>query len=298
MQINRVDVYPSNSASKSFVEPANGYCGGCAFLDIDFGGEVFLESGVRQHLQVFDGRLLIEAVGITLEVFPVFTHDVIAISVADRRTGAVPITATLRTLRYETKYLGAQLEADARGHANTIQTRNQTARSRLIADEHRISLTQEFREGTYGCRSGVTVGFVGTPVAAEIVNETSVRLRTKGPAPSLILIGSAASFSNEENIAASADAQVDAVAGMDAASLRADSERWWHQFWQRGSLELHSKDGTAEFIQENYHYFLYLMASTSPGKFPAKFNGMLWNTGGDLRTWGAQHCVHQHQLLL
>jgi hypothetical protein len=31
------------------------------------------------------------------------------------------------------------------------------------------------------------------------------------------------------------------------------------------------------------------MAATSRGKFPPKFNGMLWNTGGDLRTWGAQH---------
>src|SRR5262249_23302823 len=30
-------------------------------------------------------------------------------------------------------------------------------------------------------------------------------------------------------------------------------------------------------------------ASTSRGKYPPKFNGMLWNTGGDLRTWGAQH---------
>ena len=39
----------------------------------------------------------------------------------------------------------------------------------------------------------------------------------------------------------------------------------------------------------DYHYFLYLMASSSRGKFPPKFNGMIWNTGGDLRTWGAQH---------
>jgi hypothetical protein len=31
------------------------------------------------------------------------------------------------------------------------------------------------------------------------------------------------------------------------------------------------------------------MASSSRGKFPPKFNGMLWNTGGDLRSWGAQH---------
>jgi hypothetical protein len=63
MQINRVDVYASNASSNSFVEPHNDYCGGCAFLEVDFGNEVFTESGVHQHLQVFDGRPLIEAAG-------------------------------------------------------------------------------------------------------------------------------------------------------------------------------------------------------------------------------------------
>ena len=42
-------------------------------------------------------------------------------------------------------------------------------------------------------------------------------------------------------------------------------------------------------MEQHYHYFLYLMASSSRGKFPPKFNGMIWNTGGDQRTWGAQH---------
>jgi hypothetical protein len=31
------------------------------------------------------------------------------------------------------------------------------------------------------------------------------------------------------------------------------------------------------------------MATTSRGKYPPKFNGMLWNTAGDLRAWGVQH---------
>jgi hypothetical protein len=31
------------------------------------------------------------------------------------------------------------------------------------------------------------------------------------------------------------------------------------------------------------------MAATSRGAFPPKFNGMLWNTAGDLRPWGTQH---------
>ena len=72
-------------------------------------------------------------------------------------------------------------------------------------------------------------------------------------------------------------------------ALAAESRTWWHAFWQRGYVHLSSADGEADLVERHYHYFLYLMASTSRGKFPPKFNGMLWNTGGDLRTWGAQH---------
>jgi hypothetical protein len=36
LQINRVDVFPSNCATNSFPERHSDYCGGCGFVDIDF----------------------------------------------------------------------------------------------------------------------------------------------------------------------------------------------------------------------------------------------------------------------
>src|SRR5689334_17143241 len=58
-QINRADVYANDSTSTSFFERHNDYCGGCAFLDIDFGaaGAPFPESGFPQRLSVYDGLL-------------------------------------------------------------------------------------------------------------------------------------------------------------------------------------------------------------------------------------------------
>src|SRR5580658_1753228 len=70
-QINRVDVYASNCASNSFFERHTDYCGGCGFVDIDFGsnGEApFPESGFPQHLSVYDGSLRIEAKGLAARV--------------------------------------------------------------------------------------------------------------------------------------------------------------------------------------------------------------------------------------
>src|SRR5215468_6214452 len=37
-QINRADVYPISSSTNSFNERNTDYCGGCAFVEIDFGG--------------------------------------------------------------------------------------------------------------------------------------------------------------------------------------------------------------------------------------------------------------------
>jgi hypothetical protein len=49
---------------------------------------------------------------------------------------------------------------------------------------------------------------------------------------------------------------------------------------------LQSSDGEADFVEKNYNYFFYVMASSSRGLFPPKFNGMIWTTGGDARKWG------------
>src|SRR5579872_2049842 len=51
-QINRADVYANNSATNSFFERHNDYCGGCGYLDIEFGGDrpPFPESGFPQRL--------------------------------------------------------------------------------------------------------------------------------------------------------------------------------------------------------------------------------------------------------
>ena len=46
---------------------------------------------------------------------------------------------------------------------------------------------------------------------------------------------------------------------------------------------MHSADGQADFVEQNYTYFLYLMGSTSRGSFMPRFGGMLFYTNGDMR---------------
>ncbi|HUA58613.1 MAG TPA: DUF5703 domain-containing protein [Verrucomicrobiae bacterium] len=291
-QINRNDVYSSNCASNAFFERHNDYCGGCAFLDIDFGPDQppFPESGFPQHLSVYDGVLAIETKDLTARIFAWPERDVLAIMVNDRRAQPAPVRAILRMLRYERKnFPGRELETQIRDHIVVVQRANHTAASRLHSDGRRIALTQEFREGSYCCKSAVAIEIAGCQAAPRILNETEVALEAHATANYAILVASGATFNANEDVLSIASAHLDAAVTRGAAALAKESQDWWHAFWPRSFIALSSADGDAEFVESNYHYFLYLMASSSRGKLATKFNGMLWNTDGDFRSWGAQH---------
>jgi hypothetical protein len=291
-QINRADVYANNSATNSFFERHNDYCGGCAFLDIDFGPEAppFPETGFPQRLSVYDGLLTVDGREVTIRIFGWPDGDVIAVAVEDRRAAPARATAALRMLRYETKYFGGDLEKFDRDHIVKVERLNHTAASRLVAEGARIALTQEFREGAFCCKSAVAVAIAGRSGAPRYVNETEAALESSGgPGSYTILISSSATFDPQADVLAAAFAHLAAAESRSPATLMKESQAWWHSFWSRAFLHLSSPDGEADFVERHYHYYLYLMASTSRGALPPKFNGMLWNTGGDLRTWGAQH---------
>ena len=292
-QINRADVYANSSASNSFNERNNDYCGGCAYLDIDVGGageDAFPESGFTQHLSLYDATLDIKANGVSSRILAWPAQDVMAVEVNDQRAAQLPVCVSLRMLRYAAKSFGAQTEALARKHIVQVQTRSHIAASQLLISGSDIALTQEFREGEFICKSAVVVRVMGRPAKAQIANESEVRLTADaGTGAFHVLVSSAAGFDAHEDVLARAESQLASAASKGFAGLAQETSDWWHNFWSRAFVHLSSDDGTADFVEKNYTYFLYLMGSSSRGKYPPKFNGMLWNTGGDLRTWGAQH---------
>ena len=291
-QINRVDVYGNNSSTNSFMERHNDYCAGCGSVDIEFagfGGDPFPASGFAQRLSLYDGVLTVEGKGVTSRILAWPAQDAMAIAVEDTRPNPEAVRIALRMLRRDAKHLGRDLETFARDHVEVLQTRSHRAASQLHIRGNRIALTQEFREGSYCSKSAVAVGIVGREGKPRLLNETEVGLAAPGGGSFQILIASAASFDPQADVLGDALRQLEAAASKGFSAVARESAEWWHSFWPQGFVHLHSQDGTADFVERYYTYFLYLMASSSRGKFPPKFNGMIWNTGGDLRTWGAQH---------
>ncbi len=308
LQVNRVDVQPMDASTTSFFERNSDYMGGCGFVDVDLGAvgpDVFASVGCPQHLSVYDGLLTMRGRGVDVRVVATPPQDVFAIEIDDRRPDPQPLTIELRMLRYASPYFGGQVETMVREHIVAVRTREHVAASQLQIRGDCIVLTQDFQEGNHAAKSAVAVALLGRAATPRFTNESTVTLAAPaGRGRIVALISSAATLDAKEDVAATALqalATATAARGREARSaatatpelpfdaLAADTAGWWHAFWARGSLELHSPDGVAEDVAANYHYFLYLMAATSRGKYPPKFNGMLWNTDGDLRTWGAQH---------
>jgi hypothetical protein len=290
-QINRVDVYTNNSYTNSFFERHNDYCGGCAYVEIDFGGlgsQPFAGPSFHQRLAVYDGLLTLEGASLRTEMIAAPDLDVLAIEV--HPGAAMPVAVHSRMLRHASQYFGGRLETFERDHMAAVETRSALALCRLLIKDDDILLTQEFTEDDFYNKSAVAIRLLGRTGRPEIANETDVQLTcSPGARPFTILIASAASFDRAQDPAEVARRQLDSAAARGFRALARETASWWHNFWTGSELQLESADGSAESVEQNYHYFFYLMGATSRGAFPPKFNGMLWNTGGDLRTWGAQH---------
>jgi hypothetical protein len=292
-QINRVDVQPISGSTTSFFERNSDYMGGCGFVDLDFGGaldDVFVAKDCPQRLAVYDGLVSIAGKGVSARVLALPAADVMAVELEDRRAQPQPIAVNLRMLRQTAQHFGAEMEVMREKHIVTVRTRQHTAASQLHIVGDRIVLTQEFREGSHFARSALAVAMIGRAARPSYAHEAELRLTAPaGSGRVTVLMASAATLDPAEDVMAQALRALDAAERKEFAALQTETAAWWHAFWDRGSLALHSADGVADTVAENYHYFLYLMAATSRGKYPPKFNGMLWNTAGDLRAWGAQH---------
>ena len=293
LQINRVDVFAENCETHSFPVRDSDYGSGCGYVDIDFvdfGQDVFAGETFRQHLSVYDGLMTAQGNGIKARVLAWPDRDVMAVEVEDSRGEASGVDVDLRMLRYVVQYHSRRNYDLARTYSVMIRTRSHTATSRLDIRDDRILLTQEFREGDYYNASAVAVGVVGRPAKAKYANESTVRLSAApGKGRFTILIASASSFDPGDDVAASALKTLDAGEAKGFGTLLAETSAWWHDFWSKGFVYMHSGDGQADFVEKHYTYFLYLMGASSRGKYPPRFGGMLWRTTGDLSRWGSQY---------
>ena len=71
------------------------------------------------------------------------------------------------------------------------------------------------------------------------------------------------------------------VSGVDLKEAWAAHDKWWSDFWDRSWMHVTGTDEAAK-VSQGYAMQRYMMAASSRGAFPVKFNGGLFTVGHDL----------------
>lgn len=276
-QVNRCDVLAVNkqhTAEGQF--GSTDYCGTCARVTVEIGGQPFEPSDAfEQRLSVHEGEVTVAAEDLRARCFVSAVTDVLVLEIDDGRPRPEPLRVTVDQWR------------PAR-----VTTGNHVATLEFADEREKPLLVQRFRDGDYHCASAVAASVVGRETRIETRNDQSRTLIVPAKADkTLILISSAASWAADARVAEEALRVLDEAARRPFDELRRCHVGWWKDFWSRTFVHLTSADGVADFMARVRNLHLYLMASTSRGALPSKWNGMLFTTEGDARRWGSQFWV-------
>jgi len=280
-QINRNDVFAVN---KYHVGPQFGlvdYCGGCASITVDLGGEEFSGEAFEQRLSLYDAEVSITGTQVQARCFVSAVSDVLVLEVDDQRQEPQPIRLTVSMWREP-----------------EVKTGSHIARYEFGNLQDAVYVVQRFEEGDYHCASAVAATIAGGEIQLEVSEDrarTIVAPAKKGR--TVVYLSSAASWFPHEDVGVKAIKAVEGIAGQVYDTLRREHASWWSKFWSRTFVHIESKDNTGEFMAHARNLHLYNMASTSRGELPPKWNGSLFITEGDERKWGSQFWVWTTEML-
>lgn len=284
-QVNRVDVFGHNGAS-SATSLHGDYFGAVGNVSIDFGGTVFPSGNVPQYLSLYNATESIQGSNLTVDVLAWSDEDVIVIQVNDNRPIPAPINIDLGMTR-----------------PGPLETKNNYSATSVISQINRkIMLYQKFEEPTdtnfpinnFHNQSAAVIDVAGRTATASQLDPKTMRLSIPaGTGSFTIFIGSAASMDSSDDVQAIAMKAVDTAKTTGYAGIYASHTAWWHDYWSRSFVAFPAVQGLGYDKDYGAHFFnfYYLMGSCFRGDYPAKFNGLLFNTDNGNAQWGTEYWI-------
>ena len=92
---------------------------------------------------------------------------------------------------------------------------------------------------------------------------------------------------------AAARRELNAALTVGPATLKAEREAWWRDYWSKSLLRIQSPDKMADRLCAAYHVHLYSLASAGRGPVPCKWDGGAGLIRRDERTWGLSEWVQE-----
>jgi hypothetical protein len=277
-QINRNDVFGINKNHLPISNSPNAplFYGGCGWVSIDVGSEVFAPVADFEHrLSIYRGESFVRGQKVNVRCTMLTDQDILIVEIDDQRLQPLPLKLTLSTWHQPESRYGKHLTT-----------------TRFLKSDDMWLLRHTYSEEQFNCSSGLALGASGEPF--KLLQESAQARVLELPAKKgkrLIQISSAATFQPSVEADIEASKLLRKTSGKNYDELVSNTQKWWSNFWNRTFVKLHSSDGVADYLQRVRTLALYYVATTSRGDFPTKFNGMLFNTEGDMRSWGPQFWV-------
>ena len=284
-QINRNDVFAVNRNHAGAQFGPTDYCGGCANVVLDVGGQPFAAGeAFRQQLSLYDAEAYVVGAAVSVRCFVSSQTDVLVLEIDDGRLEPQQIRLTLSMWR-----------------APEVVSGNHAARYRFSESNDSVTIVQTFDEKDHHSESAVAVRIGDEETEVKRPSERSRSL--VAPArrgKRIVFIASAASLGGEGGPGVTGRRAISLLEAVERRSydhLFEEHQLWWHKFWTRTFVRSTSEDGSAEAAQKVRYRHLYYMGSSSRGVLPPKWNGSLFATAGDQRKWGSQFWVWTTEML-
>ncbi|HJC25273.1 MAG TPA: hypothetical protein H9761_16485 [Candidatus Eisenbergiella merdavium] len=303
--LNRCDVFAANSYTNSFNRRHSDYGYGIGFVDIDFvdyGEDVFDEE-TRQHLSMYRACAKIEGRKVKARAFVEAEKGALCVQVKDERDYKGSVQVKVDMMRPSEYRVMSNLAVSRL----TMETREEQPDTVVL---RQVFTEREERTGNeHYCTSVLAVWVEGAKVSIRMNNEAGGRVPMEIPNREFTVIGkpqetqmrlciepqakeytvcmvSEASFSPEEDIVQKVLEKAKAASEDGAERMFIRHQKDWADFWEKSYVQMESQDGIARKLELHYTYFLYLMNSSSRGKYPPNFGGMIFSPCGDYRNWG------------
>ncbi|HOS03770.1 MAG TPA: DUF5703 domain-containing protein [Candidatus Hydrogenedentes bacterium] len=134
-----------------------------------------------------------------------------------------------------------------------------------------------------GRGTGVVVGTPSFAPESISVKDKVATMTLPGKRPGEYSIIISAEVTLKTDPLEAANAQLAEALAKPMATLRAEHEAWWKDYWSKSFLRLHSADQQAEWLTAAYHVHLYTLACVNRGPFPASYGGGGLLIEGDAR---------------
>jgi len=259
---------------------------------IEFGDRARVAATERfqQRVDLYRGRIVIqfgsETDGARFEIWGHPERKILIVEVVDPRRVLGPATIELTQWRPSMK-LGT---SDGTVHAVEIHTR--PARPHLINTGMEDYFDTD-NDPLLGRGTAVVLGAGGIRAKNCAAKETEAVMKLPHGRPPHYHIVISAAVTTDGKTLATAQRDLDAALAVPLATLKAEQQTWWRDYWSKSLLRIQSPDETADRLCAAYHVHLYTLACVNRGPVPCKWDGGAGLMRGDERTWGLSEWVQE-----